>query len=44
MANDKLENLFEEFLLMYKVVNRRNIIEILQRELNTDVSFRINQG
>ncbi len=43
MANDKLENLFEEFLLMYKVVNRRNIIEILQRELNTEQLIEIYQ-
>ena len=30
MANDKLENLFEEFLLMYKVVNRRNIVKFFK--------------
>lgn len=43
MANDKLENMFEEFLLMYKVVNRQKIVDILKEELNTEQLIEIYQ-
>lgn len=43
MANDKLESLFEEFLLIYKVVNRKKIIDILREELNTEQLIEIYQ-
>ena len=41
MANDKLESLFEEFSLMYKVVNRKKIIDILREELITEQLIEI---
>ncbi len=43
MANEKLESLFEEFLLMYKVLNRAKIIDILREELNTSQLIEIYQ-
>lgn len=43
MAERKLEEMFEEFLLIYKVVNRKNIIEVLRAELSTDQLIEIYQ-
>lgn len=43
MADDRLTGLFEEFLLLYKVVNRKNVIDILKAELNTDQLIEIYQ-
>ncbi len=43
MAENKLEEMFEEFLLIYKVVNRKNIIDVLRAELNTDQLIEIYQ-
>ena len=43
MAEDRLSGLFEEFLLLYKVVNRKNVIDILRAELNTDQLIEIYQ-
>ena len=43
MAEYKLEEMFEEFLLIYKVVNRKNIIDVLRSELNTDQLIEIYQ-
>lgn len=43
MAENRLEALFAEFLLIYKVVNRKNIIDILRLELNTDQLIEIYQ-
>lgn len=43
MEDSKLEALFEEFLLIYKVVNRKNIIDVLRSELNTEQLIEIYQ-
>lgn len=43
MTDDRLIDLVEEFLLLYKVVNRKNIIDILRSELNTDQLIEIYQ-
>jgi hypothetical protein len=43
MADEKLINLLEEFLLLYKVINRQKIIEILRTELKTDLAIEIYQ-
>lgn len=43
MVDSKLEELFEEFLLIYKVVNRKNIIDVLRSELNTEQLIEIYQ-
>lgn len=43
MAEDRLSGLFEEFLLLYKVVNRKNVIDILRAELSTDQLIEIYQ-
>lgn len=43
MGDSKLEALFEEFLLIYKVVNRKNIIDVLRSELNTEQLIEIYQ-
>jgi hypothetical protein len=43
MADDKLTSMFEEFLLLYKVTNRKSIIEILKSELKTDQLLEIYQ-
>lgn len=43
MAENRLEELFEEFLLIYKVVNRKSIIDVLRSELNTDQLIEIYQ-
>lgn len=44
MTDDKLTNLFEEFLLLYKVVNRKSITDILRAELNTEQLIEIYQA
>lgn len=41
--NSKLEELFEEFLIMYKVVNRKHIIDVLKSELSTEQLIEIYQ-
>lgn len=41
--DNRLEEMFEEFLLIYKVVNRKSIIEVLRTELNTDQLIEIYQ-
>ena len=43
MADNRMIELFEEFLLIYKVVNRKNIIEVLRAELNTEQLIEIYQ-
>ncbi len=43
MVNDKLTGMFEEFLLLYKVINRKSVIEILRSELKTDQLIEIYQ-
>lgn len=43
MADNKLTTMFEEFLMLYKVVNRRTIIEILRAELRTEQLIEIYQ-
>ena len=43
MEDSKLEALVEEFLLIYKVVNRKNIIDVLRSELNTEQLIEIYQ-
>ena len=43
MEDSKLEALFEEFLLIYKVVNRKNVIDVLRSELNTEQLIEIYQ-
>jgi len=43
MADEKLAKMFEEFLLLYKVVNRKSVIEILKTEISNDQSMRIYQ-
>lgn len=43
MAEDRLVVLMEEFLTLYKVVNRKNISEILEKELSTDQLTEIYQ-
>lgn len=43
MEDSKLEALFEEFLLIYKVVNRKNITDVLRSELNTEQLIEIYQ-
>lgn len=40
---NKLTEMFEEFLLMYKVINRKNIIDILRTELNSEQLIEIYQ-
>jgi hypothetical protein len=35
MDNEKLTELFEEFLVIFKLVNRKSIADILKAELNT---------
>ena len=44
MADDRLTSLFEEFLLLYRVVNRKNVIDILRTELNSDQLIEIYQA
>lgn len=41
MENDRLVNLFEEFLTIYKFVNRKTIIEMLNKELNDEQLIEI---
>jgi len=36
MVDEKPTNLFEEFLLLYKVINRQKIIDLLRVELRTE--------
>ena len=43
MGSTRIEELFEEFLLIYKVVNRKKIIDILRAELNSDQLIEIYQ-
>lgn len=43
MAEDKLTNLFDEFLLLYKVINRQKIIELLKAELKTEQAIEVYQ-
>ena len=43
MADDRLVNLFEEFLTLYKVMNRRHIIDKLRNELKTEQLLEIYQ-
>lgn len=43
MADDKLSTLFEDFLVLYKVINRKTIIEVLKNELKTDQLIEIYQ-
>lgn len=43
MIDSRLEELFEEFLLIYKVVNRKSIIDVLRSELNTEQLIEIYQ-
>ncbi len=43
MADERLTYLLEEFLLLYKVVNRKNVIGILRAELNTEQLIEIYQ-
>jgi hypothetical protein len=44
MADNTLVELFEEFLTIYKVTNRKAIIDILQAELNTSQLKEIYNG
>jgi len=41
MADDKLIRLIEEFLIIYKVINRQKIIDLLKVELKTDQAIEI---
>lgn len=43
MNDDKLESMFEEFLSLYKVINRKSIIEILNAEINTQQLIEVYQ-
>jgi ferredoxin-fold anticodon binding domain-containing protein len=43
MANGGLEDLFKEFMLMYKVINRKKIIDILRTELSSEQFIEIYQ-
>ncbi len=43
MADEKLTSLFEEFLLLYKVVNRQKTIDLLRTELKTEQAIEIYQ-
>lgn len=43
MANDRFEELFSEFLQMYKVINRKQLIDVLRQELNSDQLIEIYQ-
>lgn len=43
MADEKLTNLFEEFLLLYKVINRPKIIDLLRAELKTEQAIEVYQ-
>ena len=43
MEMDKMEKMFEEFLLLYKVVNRKNIVDTLRAELNSEQLIEIYQ-
>lgn len=39
--DNKLVNLFEEFLSIYKLINRKTIIDLLQKELGTEQLIEI---
>ncbi len=41
MAQDQLANMFQEFLTLYKVVNRKTIIDIIKAELNSEQLIEI---
>lgn len=41
MDNEKITILFEEFLMIYKLINRKSIIDILKTELNTSQLIEI---
>lgn len=43
MSERKLEELFEEFMLIYKVVNRDKLINVLRAELSTEQLIEIYQ-
>lgn len=43
MVDDKLTNLIEEFLLLYKVINRPKIIDLLRAELKTQQLIEVYQ-
>lgn len=43
MADEKLTSLFEEFLLLYKVINRQKIIDLLRTELKTEQAIEVYQ-
>lgn len=44
MADDRMVNLVEEFLLLYKFVNRKTIVEKLQQELKDEQLREIYQN
>lgn len=44
MADDRLVNILEEFLLLYKFVNRKTIVEKLQQELKDEQLREIYQN
>jgi len=43
MADEKLIALVEEFLMLYKVINRQKIIDLLRAELKTDQAIEVYQ-
>lgn len=43
MDNDKLNTMFAEFLLLYKVVNRRTIVTCISSELKNPLEIKIYQ-
>jgi len=43
MTDDRISRLLEEFLILYKVLNRNTIIEILRNALNNEQLLEIYQ-
>lgn len=43
MVDEKLTGLFEEFLLLYKVINRPKIVDLLRTELKTEQAIEVYQ-